>query len=44
MKNEDQPIVRKRQPMEIRTIVAATCAAIAIAVAAVAHDGLRNRT
>jgi uncharacterized protein YbjT (DUF2867 family)/quercetin dioxygenase-like cupin family protein len=33
MKNEDQPICRGRKPMKIRTIIAATCAALAFSMA-----------
>ena len=33
MKNEDQPIGRRRKPMKIRTIIAATCAALAFSMA-----------
>src|SRR3954447_12209905 len=33
MKNEDQPVGRRRKPMNIRTIIAAVCAAAAIATA-----------
>src|SRR5262245_5176936 len=41
MKNEDQPIGRRRKPMKIRTIIVATCAALAISMAGPvsAHDG-----
>ena len=41
MKNEDQPICRGRKPMKIRTIIAATCAALAFSMAGAvsAHDG-----
>src|SRR5258708_9828817 len=40
MKNEDQPIDRSRKPMKIRTIIAATCAALAFSMAGAiyAHD------
>ena len=40
MKNEDQPIGRRRKPMKIRTIIAATCAALAFSMAGpiYAHD------
>lgn len=40
MKNEDQPIGRSRKPMKIRTIIAATCAALAFSMAGPinAHD------
>ena len=39
MKNEDQP-KRRRNPMKIRTIIAATCAALAFSMAGpiYAHD------
>ena len=33
MKNEDQPIGKRRKPMKIRTIIAATCAALAFPMA-----------
>jgi len=33
MKNEDQPIGRRRKPMKIRTIIAATSAALAFSMA-----------
>ena len=33
MKNEDQPMGRSRKPMKIRTIIAATCAAVAVSMA-----------
>src|SRR3970282_911006 len=41
MKNEDQPLCRRREPMKIRTIVTATCAALALSMAGApsAHDG-----
>src|SRR4051812_48613444 len=41
MKNEDQPIGRRRKPMKIRTIIAATCAALAFSMASAiyARDG-----
>src|SRR4029453_17258888 len=41
MKNKDQPICRGRKPMKIRTIITATCAALAFARtgALSAHDG-----
>jgi quercetin dioxygenase-like cupin family protein len=41
MKNEDQPILKRRKLMKIRTIIAATCAALAISMACpvAAHDG-----
>src|SRR5262245_30021856 len=40
MKNEDQPIGRRRKPMKIRTTVASTCAALALSMACAiyAHD------
>jgi quercetin dioxygenase-like cupin family protein len=40
-KNEDKPIGGRRNPMKIRTIIAATCAALAISRAGPiqAHDG-----
>src|SRR5207302_11319286 len=40
MKNEDQRIDRRRKPMKIRTIIAATCAALACSMAGpiYAHD------
>src|ERR1700741_1019791 len=40
MKNEDQPIGRRRKPMKIRIIIAATCAALAFSMAGpiYAHD------
>src|SRR5258707_3296302 len=40
MKNEDQPIGRRRKPMKIRTAIAATCAALALSMAGpfYAHD------
>src|SRR5258708_33463116 len=37
MKNEDQPIERRRKPMKIRTIIAATCAALAFSLAGAIH-------
>src|SRR6185437_16036995 len=33
MKNEDQPIGRRRKPMKIKTIIAVTCAALAFSTA-----------
>src|SRR5437879_9464787 len=33
MKNEDQRIDRRRKPMKIRTIIAATCTALAFSMA-----------
>src|SRR3954466_3804964 len=41
MKNEDQPSGRGRKPMKIRTIITATCAALAFSMAGpvYAHDG-----
>ena len=41
MKNEDQPIGRRRKLMKIGTIIAATCLALAISMAGpvAAHDG-----
>lgn len=40
MKNEDQPIGRSRKPMKIRTIIAATCAALTFSMTGpiYAHD------
>src|SRR5882672_11597330 len=40
MKNEDQPIDRRRKPMKIPTIIAATCATLAFSMAGpiYAHD------
>jgi Flp pilus assembly protein CpaB len=40
MKNEDQPIGRRRKLMKIRTIIATTCAALAFPMAGpvYAHD------
>src|SRR5215469_2744299 len=40
MKNEDQPIGRRRKPLMIRTIIAATCAALTFSMAGpiYAHD------
>jgi hypothetical protein len=40
MKNEDQPKGRRRKPMKIRTIIAASCVALAISTAGLvyAHD------
>src|SRR5262249_31332132 len=40
MKNEGQPIDRSRKPMKIRTIIAATCAALTFSMAGpiYAHD------
>ena len=40
MKDEDQPIDKRRKPMKIRTIIAATCAALAFSMAGpiYAHD------
>ena len=40
MKDEDQPIDRRRKPMKIQTIIAATCAALAFSMAGpiYAHD------
>jgi hypothetical protein len=42
MKNEDQPQGRGRKPMKIRTIIAATCAALAFSMAGpiYAHDSV----
>src|SRR5437667_11373180 len=37
MKNEDQPIGRRRKPMKIRTIIAATCAALTFSMAGPIH-------
>jgi len=41
MKNEDRPIGRRRKPMKIRTIIIASCAALAVSMAGpvFAHDG-----
>jgi len=37
MKNEDQPIDRRRKSMKIRTIIAATCAALTFSMAGPIH-------
>ncbi len=41
MKNEDQPILRRKKPVKIRIIIAATSAALAFSMAGPvsAHDG-----
>ena len=41
LKNEDQPICRGRKLMKVRTIIAATCTALAFSMAGLvsAHDG-----
>jgi hypothetical protein len=41
MKNEDQSIFGRRRPIKIRTIIAATSAALALSMAGTvaAHDG-----